>query len=51
MQWSQIIRGGFNISAQEVENILPGHSGIVDVAAVAMPMGEKTCVDELTSSL
>jgi acyl-CoA synthetase (AMP-forming)/AMP-acid ligase II len=42
-----IIRGGFNISAQEVENILLGHPKILDVAAVAMPdeaLGEKVCV-------
>ncbi len=42
-----IIRGGFNISAQEVENMLLGHPKILDVAAVAMPdemLGEKTCV-------
>lgn len=42
-----IIRGGFNISAQEVENALLGHPKIQDVAAIAMPdeiMGEKTCV-------
>lgn len=42
-----IIRGGFNISAQEVENILLGHPKVVDVAAVAMPdevLGERTCV-------
>lgn len=42
-----IIRGGFNISAQEVENMLLGHPKIVDVAAVAMPdeiLGEKVCV-------
>ena len=42
-----IIRGGFNISAQEVENTLQGHPKIADVAAVAMPdpvMGEKICV-------
>ncbi|MCX5833725.1 MAG: class I adenylate-forming enzyme family protein [Deltaproteobacteria bacterium] len=42
-----IIRGGFNISAQEVENILLGHPRILDVAAVAMPdemLGEKLCV-------
>lgn len=42
-----IVRGGFNISAQEVENMLLGYPGIVDVAALAMPddiMGEKTCV-------
>jgi acyl-CoA synthetase (AMP-forming)/AMP-acid ligase II len=42
-----IIRGGFNISAQEVENSLQGHPKILDVAAVALPdevMGERTCV-------
>ena len=42
-----IIRGGFNISAQEIENGLLGHPKILDVAAVAYPdeiMGEKTCV-------
>ena len=59
-----IIRGGFNISAQEVENMLLGHPKLLDVAAVAMPderLGERVCVyvapkqgekvtlDELTS--
>ncbi|MBN2515903.1 MAG: acyl--CoA ligase [Deltaproteobacteria bacterium] len=42
-----IIRGGFNISAQEVENVLLGYPNILDVAAVAMPdevLGEKVCV-------
>jgi acyl-CoA synthetase (AMP-forming)/AMP-acid ligase II len=42
-----IIRGGFNVSAQEVENMLLGHPRILDVAAVAMPdemLGEKVCV-------
>ena len=42
-----IIRGGFNISAQEVENMLLGHPNIMDVAAVSMPdeaLGEKVCV-------
>ncbi len=42
-----IIRGGFNISAQEVENMLLGHPKVLDVAAVAMPdeiLGEKVCV-------
>lgn len=42
-----IIRGGFNISAQEIENMLLGHPKVLDVAAVAIPdeiMGEKTCV-------
>ena len=42
-----IIRGGFNISAQEVENMLLGHPKILDVAAVAMTdevLGERVCV-------
>jgi len=42
-----IIRGGFNISAQEVENMLLGHPKVLDVAAVAMTdeiLGEKVCV-------
>lgn len=42
-----IIRGGFNISAQEVENTLLGHPKVADVAAVAMPderLGERACV-------
>lgn len=42
-----IIRGGFNISAQEVENMLLGHPKVLDVAAVSMPdeaLGEKVCV-------
>ncbi len=42
-----IIRGGNNISAQEIENMLQGHPDVMDVAAVAMPdqaMGERTCV-------
>jgi len=42
-----IIRGGFNISAQEVESILQDHPKIADIAAIAMPdviMGEKICV-------
>jgi acyl-CoA synthetase (AMP-forming)/AMP-acid ligase II len=42
-----IIRGGFNISAQQVENILVGHPKVLDAAAVAMPderLGEKVCV-------
>lgn len=46
-----INRGGFNVSAQEVENILLGHAGVADVAAVAMPdemMGEKMCVYVVT---
>ncbi|ROQ92162.1 class I adenylate-forming enzyme family protein [Desulfosoma caldarium] len=42
-----IIRGGYNISAQEVENVLLGHPAVQDVAAVGMPdenLGERTCV-------
>jgi len=42
-----IIRGGFNISAQEVENMLLGHPKVLDVAAVSMAdeiLGEKVCV-------
>jgi acyl-CoA synthetase (AMP-forming)/AMP-acid ligase II len=42
-----IIRGGFNVSAQEVENMILGHPKVLDVAAVAIPdeiMGEKVCI-------
>jgi len=42
-----IIRGGFNVSAQEVENMVLGHPKVLDAAAVAMPdevLGERTCV-------
>lgn len=42
-----IIRGGFNISAQEVENLLLAHPKVQEAAAVAMPdhtLGERTCV-------
>ncbi len=42
-----IIRGGFNISASEVENALLGHPGVQEVAAVGMAdrdLGERTCV-------
>ncbi|MBN2284586.1 MAG: acyl--CoA ligase [Deltaproteobacteria bacterium] len=42
-----IIRGGFNISAQEVENMLLGHPKVADVAAVSMPddvLGERVCI-------
>jgi non-ribosomal peptide synthetase component E (peptide arylation enzyme) len=42
-----IIRGGFNISAQEVENVILGHPAVQDVAAVGMSdqdLGERTCV-------
>lgn len=42
-----IIRGGYNISAQELENILLAHPAVQDVAAVGMPdenLGERVCV-------
>ncbi len=42
-----IIRGGFNISAQEIENVLFGHPKLADMAAIAMPdevLGERTCI-------
>jgi acyl-CoA synthetase (AMP-forming)/AMP-acid ligase II len=42
-----IIRGGFNISAAEVENMALAYPGIVDCAAVAVPdeiLGEKVCL-------
>lgn len=41
-----IIRGGLNISAREVEDLLSGHPGIRAIAVVAMPdprLGEKAC--------
>ena len=41
-----IIRGGYNISSQEVENYLLGHPHVQDAAVVSMPdevMGEKMC--------
>lgn len=41
-----IIRGGFNISAAEVENILKGHPAIADAAVVGVPdevLGERAC--------
>ena len=41
-----IIRGGENISAQEVEALLVTHPAIAEAACVAMPdpvMGEKVC--------
>ncbi|MEF8901722.1 MAG: class I adenylate-forming enzyme family protein [Halovenus sp.] len=54
-----IIRGGMNISAQEVENLVLENENVTDAAAVAMPdprLGERTClyvvpqdsVDDLT---
>jgi acyl-CoA synthetase (AMP-forming)/AMP-acid ligase II len=42
-----IIRGGFNVSAQEVENTVLAYPKVLDAAAVAMPdeaLGEKTCI-------
>jgi len=42
-----IIRGGMNISAEEIENLLSGHPAIREVAAIAVPdriMGERMCV-------
>jgi 2,3-dihydroxybenzoate-AMP ligase len=39
-------RGGEKISAEEIENLLLGHSSVSNAAAVAMPdpvMGEKVC--------
>jgi non-ribosomal peptide synthetase component E (peptide arylation enzyme) len=42
-----IIRGGNNISAQEVENMVLGYPKVLDAAAVAMPdetLGERTCI-------
>ncbi len=42
-----IIRGGQNISPEEVEILVAGHPGIVEVAAVGVPdqrLGERTCV-------
>lgn len=41
-----IIRGGMNISALEVENLLLKHPAVANVAVVAMPderLGEKAC--------
>jgi acyl-CoA synthetase (AMP-forming)/AMP-acid ligase II len=42
-----IIRGGMNISAQEVENLVLENERVTDAAAVAMPdpeLGERTCI-------
>ena len=42
-----IIRGGYNISPEEVENVVSGHPKIREVAAVGYPderLGERTCV-------
>lgn len=41
-----IIRGGENISAKDIENLLSTHSGILDCAVVGMPdkiLGERIC--------
>ena len=42
-----IIRGGFNISAQEIENMVVSHPKVAEAAAVAMSdemLGEKVCI-------
>ena len=41
-----IVRGGFNISAEEVENLIAGHPAVADVAVVGYPderLGERVC--------
>ena len=41
-----IIRGGYNISSQEIENYLVGHPNVQDAAVVSMPdevLGERMC--------
>jgi acyl-CoA synthetase (AMP-forming)/AMP-acid ligase II len=41
-----IIRGGFNISAREVEEALASHPGIANVAVIGLPdprLGERAC--------
>jgi len=41
-----IIRGGENISAVEIENLMSGYPGLVDAAVVGMPdkiLGERIC--------
>ena len=46
-----IIRGGYNISAQEIENIMLAHPAVQDVAAVGMPdenLGERVCLYVVT---
>jgi cyclohexanecarboxylate-CoA ligase len=48
-----IIRGGENISAQEVEALLVTHDDIAEAACVAMPdavMGEKVCAFVIPST-
>ncbi|MBI9090686.1 MAG: acyl--CoA ligase [Desulfobacterium sp.] len=42
-----IIRGGFNISSQEIENYILGHENVQDAAVVGMAdetLGERMCV-------
>lgn len=42
-----IIRGGFNISAAEVENLAQSHPDVIEAAAVAVPhdvLGEQVCL-------
>jgi acyl-CoA synthetase (AMP-forming)/AMP-acid ligase II len=42
-----IIRGGFNVSAAEVENLVIGAPGVADCAAVGVPdeeLGERVCI-------
>lgn len=41
-----IIRGGFNISAEEIENLVASHAAVAEVAVVGYPderLGEKVC--------
>jgi acyl-CoA synthetase (AMP-forming)/AMP-acid ligase II len=41
-----IVRGGFNISAEEVENLIASHPAVADVAVVGYPderLGERVC--------
>jgi acyl-CoA synthetase (AMP-forming)/AMP-acid ligase II len=41
-----IIRGGFNLSAQEIENLVASHPAVADVAVVGYPderLGERVC--------
>lgn len=42
-----IIRGGINISAAEIENLVSGHPAVAEVAAIGIPderLGERVCV-------
>jgi len=41
-----IVRGGYNISAEEVENLVASHPAVADVAVVGFPderLGERVC--------